>query len=138
MKMGTKQLKDAIMVLLRQELPRGRFSIDELGEKIEVLFVRFSSKSGKKDKNAPKKTKTAYNFFCQSNRAEVIKGMDEGSDEKVKFVDVVRALAEKWKVLKQRCDIADEDATTEMNEYKAQSVKDMGRFLEEKTAYESR
>ena len=132
--MSTKQLKDAIMDLIMRELPRERFSFDELGPKLEILLRFFYPPKVVKDKNAPKKTRTAYIFFCQKYRLETMERMKQES-EQVKSVDVVRALAAKWKELKQWCDIADENALHEMNECKAQSMKDKERFLRENAAY---
>lgn len=132
--MSTKQVKDAIMDLLKRELPHERCTLKELEGKIEVILNFLPPKRSQRDKNAPKKTKTAYTFFCQENRTETMEEMGNENKE-VKSVDVVRALAGKWKELKQRCDIADEDALSEMNGYKAQSLEDMGRYLEENAAY---
>lgn len=136
--MSTKQVCNAILDLLERELPRERFSLEELGSKIEVILNFFPSKRAQKDKNAPKKTRTAYTFFCQKNRAETIKRMKNESNEEVKSVDVVRALAGRWKWLKQECDDGDKGALAEMNEYKSQSIEDMGRYLEEHTAYKEK
>ena len=136
--MSTKQVCNAILDLLERELPRERFSLEELGSKIEVILNFFPSKRAQKDKNAPKKTRTAYTFFCQKNRAETIERMKNESDEEVKSVDVVRALADRCKRLKQECDNGDKGALAEMNEYKAQSIEDMGRYLEENTAYKEK
>ena len=138
MKMSTKQVKNAIMDLLVRELPQGRCSLEELGTKIEVILNFFPSKRGQRDKDAPKRTRTAYTFFCQKNRPETMEEMKEESEEKVKSVDVVRALADKWKSLKQKCDSGDKCALAEMNEYKAQSMEDMGRYLEENVKYKEK
>ena len=51
---------------------------------------------------------------------------------------MVRALAERWKELKQKCDSGDEGPLAEMNEYKAQSIEDMGRYHTENAAYKER
>ena len=136
--MNAKQVKDAIMNLLKREIPSEKSTIEELGGKIEVILDFFPFKRAQKDKNAPKKVMTAYTFFCRKNRAETMERMKEESDKEVKSVDVVRALAGKWKELKQRCDIADEDALSEMNEYKTQSIEDKGRYLEENRAYKEK
>lgn len=138
MKMSTKQVKNAIMELLKREIPSEKFNIDELGGKIEVILCFLPSKRAQKDKDAPKKTRTAYTFFCQRKRAETVEEMKSEGEEGVKPVDVVLALATKWRDLKERCKISDEDALYEMNEYKAQSMEDMGRYLAESAAYKER
>ena len=136
--MNTKQVKNAIMDLLKREIPSEKSTIEELGGKIEVILDFFPLKRAQKDKDAPKKVMTAYNFFCRKNRAETMERMKEESDKEVKSVDVVRALAGKWKELKQGCENGDEGALAEMNEHKTQSIEDIGRYLEEIRAYEEK
>ena len=137
--MSTKQARNAIINLLERELPQGKCTLEELGDKIEVILNFFPLKREQRDKDAPKKTRTAYTFFCQKNRPVTTEEEKEASEDgAVKSVDVVRALAKKWKELKSRCDSGDEDSLSEMNEYKAQSIEDMGRYLEENAAYKER
>ena len=127
------------MDLLERELPQGKCTLKELGDKIEVILNFFPLKREQRDKDAPKKTRTAYTFFCRKNRPETMERMEEASEDgTVKSVDVVRALASRWKELKSRCDSGDEDSLSEMNEYKAQSIEDMGRYLEENAVYKEK
>ena len=132
--MNAKQVKNAIMDLLVREIPTEKDTIEELGGKIEVILDFFPLKK-RKDRYAPKKVLTAYNFFCQKNRTETIERMEQEGGEKVKSVDVVRGLARKWKELKQGCNDGDVYALEEMDEYKALSNEDMERFLEQDRAY---
>ena len=136
--MSTKQVCNAILDLLERELPRERSSFKELGSKIEVILNFFPLKKQQRDKDAPKKTRTAYTFFCRKNRAETMERMKNESDEEVKSVDVVRALADRWKWLKQECDNGDKGALTEMEEYKTQSIEDMSRYQVECEAYKEK
>ena len=138
-KMSTNHIRNAIVNLFERELRQGGWTLEELGDKIEVILNFFPLKRQQRDKDAPKKTRTAYTFFCQKNRAETAKKMEEESgEESVKSVDVVRALAERWKELKSRCDCGDEYALAEMNGYKSQSIEDMGRYHTENATYEKR
>ena len=139
MKMNNRRVRDSIIDLLERELPQGKCTLKELGDKIEVILNFFPHRREQKDKDAPKKTRTAYTFFCRKNRPEKLDRMrEESEDGTVKSVDVVRALAEDWKELKLRCINGDEEALAEMNVYKAQSTEDMGRYLEEDAAYKKR
>ena len=132
--MNTKQVRNAIVDLLERELPQVKYISKELGDKIEVILDFSPLKKQQRDKDAPKKTRTAYTFFCQKNRPETMERMEEGA----KSVDVVCALANSWKELKSRCDRGDEDSLAEMNEYKGQSIEDMERYLEENAAYKKK
>ena len=137
--MNTKHIRNAIVNLLERELSQGGWTLEELGEKIEVILNFFPLRRQQRDKDAPKKTRTAYTFFCQKNRPETMEKMKEESEEEpVKSVDVVRSLAERWRELKSRCDCGDEDSLAEMNEYKSQSIEDMGRYHAENAAYVKR
>ena len=116
-------------------------NFESLGEKIElILILNFTPiRKQQRDKDAPKKTRTAYTFFCQKNRPETMEKMNENSrEEPVKSVDVVRAFAERWKELKFRCECRDEDSLAEMDGYKSQSIEDMGRYHIENDAYMKR
>ena len=136
-KMNTKHIRSAIINLLERELSQGGWSFESLGDKIEVILNFTPIRKQRIDKDAPKKTITAYTFFCRENRAKVVEKMkkDSGS-ESVKYVDVVRSLAHNWKELKSRCEIGDENSLNEMKEYKEMSRKDMDRYAQENAAFE--
>ena len=136
-KMNTKHIRNAIINLLDRELCQGGWTLDELGDKIEVILNFIPIRKQQRDKNAPKKTRTAYTFFCQKNRAETLEKMkNDSGEESVKSVDVVRALAERWRELKSRCDGGDEDSLVEMDGYKIQSIEDGKRYFTENAAFE--
>ena len=138
-KMSTKHIRNAIVNLLERELRQGGWTLEELGDKIEVILNLIPLKKQQRDKDAPKKTRTAYTFFCQKNRPKTMERMkEESEDGSCKSVDVVRALANRWRELKHRCEGGDENALEEMNEYKTQSIEDMGRYLSESATYEKR
>ena len=137
--MNTKHIRNAIINLLDRELCQGGWTLDELGDKIEVILNFTPISKQQKDKNAPKKTRTAYTFFCQKNRAETMKKMkEESGEESVKSVDVVRALAKRWRELKSRCDNKDIDSLSEMEVYKFQSKEDEVRYSTENATFERR
>ena len=137
--MNTKHIRNAIINLLERELYQGGWTLEELGDKIEVILNFTPIRRQQRDKDAPKKTRTAYTFFCQKNRAETLEKMKEESEEKsVKSVDIVRTLAGRWRELKSRCDGGDEDSLAEMDEYKIQSREDGVRYHTENAAFEKR
>ena len=133
--MNTKHIRNAIVNLLERELCRG-WTFEELGDKIEVILNFTPIRKRERDKDAPKKTRAAYTFFCQKNRPETVEKMERDSgEEPVKSVDVVRALAKRWRELKSRCDGGDEDSLAEMDGYKEQSKQDKVRYSTENAAF---
>ena len=88
-----------------------------------------------RDKNAPKRTRTAYTFFCQKNRSETVEKMQEVGEEPIKSVDVVRALAKRWRELKLSCENKEQEALVEMEGYKEQSKQDEVRYSTENAAF---
>ena len=133
--MNTKHVRNAIINLLERELSQGGWTLESLGEKIE-LILNFTPIRKQRDKNAPKKTRIAYTFFCQKNRPETVKEMEGESGEKpVKSVDVVCALAKRWKELKLSCENKDIDSLSEMEVYKFQSKQDGERYSTENAIF---
>ena len=130
-KMNTKHVRNAILNLLERELCLGGLTLDELGGKIYCILWCFPLTKKVKDKNAPKRPRTAYTFFCKKNRAETVESMGKDCSS----TDVVCALAERWKELKFGCENGEEDAMNEMQEYKEESVVDKARYLAENAAY---
>ena len=134
--MNTKHVRNAIINLLERELYRGGWTFESLGDKIEMILNLTPVRKPQRDKNAPKKTRTAYTFFCKENREKVVESMkNESRSESVKSTDVVRSLAHNWKELKSRCEIGDENSLNEMKEYKEMSKKDMDRYAQENAAF---
>lgn len=133
-KMSVIHTRNAIINLLESELRRGGWTLEELGEKIEYILRSVPLTKKVKDKNAPKKPRTSYTFFCQKNRVETVESM--GKD--CKSTEVVRALAERWRKLKLECENRDENATNEMQEYNVKSKEDKERYYVENAAYEER
>ena len=133
--MNTKHIRNAIINLLEIELYRGGWTFESLGEKIEGI-LNFTPIKKEKDKDALKKTRTAYTFFCQKNRPETVEKMEKDSgEESVKSVDVVRALAKRWRELKLSCENGDKEGLEEMEGYKEQSKQDEGRYSTENAAF---
>ena len=133
--MNTKHVRNAIINLLERELYQPGFTLESLGDKIEAI-LNFTPIRKHRDKNAPKKTRTAYTFFCQKNRPETVKNMEKDSgEEPVKSVDVVRALAKRWKGLKLLCENGDKEGLEEMEWYKKQSKEDEVRYSTENAAF---
>ena len=136
-KMNTKHIRNAIINLLERELCQGGWTFESLGDKIEVILNFTPIRKQQRDKDAPRKTRTAYTFFCQKNRPETMEKMKKDSGvESVKSVDVVRALAERWRELKLSCENKDEDSLAEMEGYKIQSKEDGVRYSTENAAFE--
>ena len=135
--MSTKHIRNAIINLLERELSQGGWTFESLGDKIEVILNFTPIRKQQRDKDAPKKTRTAYTFFCQKNRAETLEKMKKDSgEESVKSVDVVRALADRWRELKLLCGGGDENSLAEMEGYKIQSEEDGVRYSTENAAFE--
>ena len=135
--MNTKHVRNAIVNLLERELCQPRWTFEDLGDKIEGILNFFPTKRRQRDKDAPKKTRTAYTFFCQKNRAETVEEMEkDGDGGPVKSVEVVRSLAKRWKELKSGCENEDKDSLAEMEGYKKQSKQDEVRYSTENAAYE--
>jgi hypothetical protein len=95
-------------------------------EELEGLEKRKRKGKGKKDKNAPKRGKSAYIFFCADKRAEV----KEELGEEAKATEVTARLGELWNELK-----ADEDRADEMKVYVDQAAKDKARYEAEMETY---
>ena len=133
--MNTKHVRNAIINLLKVELSQGGWTLESLGDKID-LILNFTPIRKQRDKNAPKKTRTAYTFFCQRNRPATIEEMEKDcGEEPVKSVDVVRALAKRWKELKSRCENKVQEGMVEMEGYKEQSKQDGERYSTENAAF---
>lgn len=78
---------------------------------------------GKKRKDGPKNAKSAYMFFCDSNRAAVKKYLGED----VKVTEITRELGKRWNDLK-----SDENRADELEGYKKQAAEDKARYESEK------
>lgn len=82
-------------------------------EKIDDMIDRYLDSSvklkAKKDPNQPKRSKTSYMFFCEENRAAVLK-----KNPTAKLGDVSKILGNQWKALSDKkkakfVKLADED-----------------------------
>ena len=136
--MNTKHVRNAILNLLEIELCRGGWTYESLGGKIEGILNFTPIRKQQRDKDAPKKPRTVYTFFCQKNRPETVEEMEKNSgEETIKSVDVVRTLANRWRELKSGCEKGDENSLNEMKEYKEMSRKDGVRYYTENAAFES-
>ena len=137
--MDTQAKVNAILHLIQSETSQEGWSYERLGEKIEVILKLSPVKKRRvRDKNSPKKTKTAYTFFCQMQRPEVVAEMKKQSgEESVKSTHVVRTLADSWKELKYQCESGNTEAIAEMDEYKVLSEKDKERYRLEFAAYKN-
>ena len=70
--MNTKHIRNAIINLLERELYQPGWTFESLGDKIEGILNFTPIRKQQRDKDAPKKTRTAYTFFCQKNRPETV------------------------------------------------------------------
>lgn len=70
-------------------------------EKIDDMIDRYLDNSvklkAKKDPNQPKRSKTSYMFFCEENRATVLK-----KNPTAKLGDVSKILGNQWKALSDK------------------------------------
>jgi hypothetical protein len=93
----------------------------EEAERLVGILVDDSIRIKKfKDKNSPKKVKSAYMFYCQKHRASVKESLG-GKD--VKFATIVKKLAEDWKILEDK------------SEYEKQSEEDKERYSADMEKY---
>jgi len=92
----------------------------------EELVQNKKQRRKKKDKNAPKRGKSAYIFFCADKRAEVKEDMGESA----KATEVTARLGELWNELKN-----DEDRSEELNNYTKQAAQDKDRYEQEMSDY---
>ena len=133
--MNTKHVRNAIINLLERELCQPGWTFEDLEDKIDLILNFFPVRK-QRDKDAPKKTRTAYTFFCQKNRLETVEKMKKDSgEEPVKSVDVVRALEKRWKELKLSCENKEQEGMVEMERYKEQSKQDWERYSTENAAF---
>jgi len=80
-----------------------------------------TKKGKKKDPNAPKRSKSAYMFFCDDKRPDVKKKHPD-----LKMTDVSKKLAELWKECHDK------------KPFEAQAAKDKERYEKAKKEYEGK
>ena len=101
---------------------------EELGHEGEAtrLIEKYLDKNVKikmkKDKNAPKRTRSAYVLFGNAKREEIKKTNPDASN-----TDVMKIISEHWNKL------TDEEKKV----YESQSAEDKERYLEEKEEYDN-
>jgi hypothetical protein len=84
--------------------------------------------SKKKDKDAPKRPKSSYLFFCEAEREQVKATLDEDA----KGADVMTALGAAWAELKES---KKKESISKMKKYAEQAVADKERYTEEMETY---
>ena len=100
----------------------------ELGhtDKIEAMHEKFLGKKLKmkayKDPNKPKRAKSAYFFFCDDERGQII-AKHRKNNKKINMGNVAKELAALWK------------AVSDKSKYTSLAEKDRQRYLEAMSAY---
>lgn len=107
---------------------------DEMQAKISDAFtVEDSSnkktKKKKKDKNAPKKGKTAFIFWSNNERIKIAKDVEQGKIEKFDNKKIISELATRWASFKK--DGGD------VSKYEEMALKDKERYAKQKEEYSS-
>lgn len=100
----------------------------ELGhtDKIEAMSDKFLGKKLKmkayKDPNKPKRAKSAYFFFCDDERSDII-AKHRKKNKKINMGNVAKELAALWKAVKDK------------SKYTSLAEKDRQRYLDAMSAY---
>ena len=100
----------------------------ELGhsDKIDEMVEKFLGKKLKmksyKDPTKPKRAKSAYFYFCDDERAKVIK-KHKKKHKKINMGDVAKELAKMW------------NAVSDKSKYNKKAEADKQRYLEEMSAW---
>jgi hypothetical protein len=99
-------------------------------EVVKAMSKKNTAKKGSKlkDPNKPKKNKSAYLYFCTTNRAVV----KEELGEDVKATDVTRELGVRWKALKESKKAEDKKA---LKGFEDQAAEDKQRYIKEMDDY---
>lgn len=123
-----KSIDDDIRML------RQLWKSDEMQAKISNTFaVEDSSnkktKKKKKDKNAPKKGKTAFIFWSNEERLKIAKEVEQGKIEKFDNKKIISELATRWASFKK--DGGD------VSKYEEMALKDKERYVKQKEEYSS-
>ena len=123
-----KSIDDDIRML------RQLWKSEEMQAKISNAFdVEDSSnkktKKKKKDKNAPKKGKTAFIFWSNEERLNIAKEVEQGKIEKFDNKKIISELATRWASFKK--DGGD------VSKYEEMALKDKERYVKQKEEYSS-
>jgi hypothetical protein len=90
-------------------------------DEIAATKTKKSRKSSSKDSDKPKRARSAYNYYCSTNRARV---KEENTD--VDAREITRILSNEWKELKD-----DEDRSDELQRYLDMASDDKVRYEKE-------
>eukprot|EP00470_Lotharella_oceanica_P002178 CAMPEP_0170170868 /NCGR_PEP_ID=MMETSP0040_2-20121228/3924_1 /TAXON_ID=641309 /ORGANISM="Lotharella oceanica, Strain CCMP622" /LENGTH=256 /DNA_ID=CAMNT_0010410571 /DNA_START=27 /DNA_END=797 /DNA_ORIENTATION=- len=89
--MGAAELKEHVMKLkLARYVARRGIDYDSIKKPIK-------RSSSKKDEPKPKRARSAYIFFCREERPKLKESLDDKDENKVKPVEMMGMLAERWK-----------------------------------------
>lgn len=83
----------------------------------------------KKDKNAPKKGKTAFILWSNNERVKIAKEIEKGKIEKIGNKQMISVLATRWASFKEN--------GGDISKYKEMALKDKERYEKEKEEYSS-
>jgi len=132
LKVSTKQADIKLLASLEAEAAKdkarytgemdGYVALSE--EELAVMVsTKKSRKTSDKDPNAPKRSKSAYIFFCAAMRPQVKEDLGEAGKSLI-----MSELGKRWKLLKE-----DEDRAAELDRYLKMAVCDKSRYENEKT-----
>jgi hypothetical protein len=91
--------------------------------------VKTTKTTKTKDLNAPKKSKSAYLFFCADKREEA---KEQADDHK----QILSILGGMWSELKEKAEGGDKEAKKDLEKYNKMSEDDKKRYKEEMDDYE--
>jgi len=98
--------------------------VDKANELVEKFLGKPLKIKARKDPNKPKRAKSAYLFFCEATRPDILKKMRKGK-AKVTLSDISKKLGDQW----QKCNDVKRQVYIEL------SNKDKQRYEEEMEAY---
>ncbi len=98
--------------------------VDKANELVEKFLGQPLKIKARKDPNKPKRAKSAYLFFCEATRPDILKKMRK-KNTKVTLADISKKLGDQW----QKCSDVKRQVYIEL------SNKDKQRYEEEMELY---
>ena len=131
--MNQKQIKDFVIGFIKENVDESKsdevlkaWNSKENSDKLKDVL---KTKKKAKNEDKPKKTKSAYMFFCDENR-----GLIKEENEEISPTDIMKCLGDRWKVLKNS---KDESDIIKLKAYNEQSLNDRIRFEQEMEKFQS-
>ena len=105
---------------------------DENQKKFTQMLKKLTTTPKKKDLNAPKKSRSAYLFFCQDNRPRVTDELKEELGDEFEYKLVLGRIGELWRELKESDNAKDKKKVIS---YTKQAVEDKKRYQDQMVNY---